>query len=506
MPCTNAQHYISDYEHGLAQLRWACRCLGLSVAVSQLEQWATAMVQSFSGPGRYFHGPEHSFNLANKVSQTADYQDDGIAVLAALFHDTVYSHIDGGLSPAIAAVLRPLMKWNDDSFSLTFRPYRAAPASEAVCQVTAKRDGSAPCPGRLLVPVVRYDIAALVTFLFGWDESCPLKWAEGCLDTDALAVDGTHGTPTHRLADHNEYLSALWASQLLASVLSPGQIAEMAVAIEATIPFRGAWQGGAQSDRRYERLTEANKRFELGLSELQIQTAIHRSVHLTNCDLESFAAEDPVYFLDQTWLLLPELNPSLRNPHTYRAEDYRWALQRMEAFMARLNPGQIFQQFQAHPSPALHRAWSQRADYNLEVARLYLMAKVVAIGLIEALHEGESGHLPLAQMLGQLSSIYGTSAWEQRFPVWPVSQPLQSTLEFKVLQVAEEGRITPCSFDSLRSPLTAMLIRSIGFERISQLRARMQLFFDGKIDAEALLRGCEAKVIQATSQILQPLS
>lgn len=460
------------------------------------------MVQSFSGPGRYFHGPEHSFNLANKVSQTSGYQDDGLAVLAALFHDTVYSHIDGGLSPAIAAVLRPLLSWKDDRFSLKFRSYQATSATDGIAPVAVKRNDSTHSQGLSLVPVVRYDIATLVTFLFGVDESSPAADASRLHEARA----GEQAAPEYIAANHNEYLSALWASQLLASMLSPGQIAEVAVAIEATIPFRDLWQGTAQSERRYQRLTEANRRFDLGLSESQIQAAIHRSVHLTNCDLESFAAEDPLYFLDQTWLLLPELNPSLRNPHTYRAEDYRRALQRMEAFMARLNPGQIFQQFQAQPPSSLHRAWSQRAHHNLEVARLYLMAKVVAIGLIEALHETQSSHLPLAQLLGQLSSIYGTSAWEQRFPVWPVSQPFQSALEFKVLQVAEEGRITPCSFDSLRSPLTAMLIRSIGFERISQLRARMQLFFDGKIDAEALLRGCEAKVIQTTSQILQPLS
>lgn len=496
MPCTNAQHYFSDYEQGLSQLSWACQCLDLAIAPAQLERWSELLVASLSGPGRYFHGPEHSLNLAYRVTQAPEYRQDGIAILAALFHDTVYVGVDGGLQPQVAAMLQTLIDWQGDTFCLRSPPGKgmgkgigkATHASSTREGMAGEIAGNTVALGLRVADSGTSWIAELVTFLFGLSDPC----ASSPSLNATIALEAT---------THNEYLSALWATQLLAPALTPGQVAEVAVAIEATIPFRE--QAGCESDRRYQRLIQANARFQLGLSDAEMQRAIHRSVHLANCDLENFAAEDPVFFLDQTWLLLPEFNPALREPYRYRPADYRQALQKMETFMARLDTRQIFQQFHGTPTPALHQAWSQRAQYNLNVARLYLTTKVVAIGLIEALSHGQR---PLSQYLGQPTHPHSSSIWEQYFPVLRLRRPLRSTLEFEVLQVAEEGRLTPCAFDSLRSPLAAFLIRSIGFKRIHQLRGRMQLFFDHKVNAETLLRGCEVKVVQATSQLLQPPS
>ncbi len=445
MPLTSAQHYLSDYDACLAQLQWAVQDLGIRTSLGQLEEWATLILQSLTGRGRCFHGPEHVLKLAQQAT-------DGIATLAALFHDTIYFQVDHGI-PAIA---KPYLR-----LDLDWRQRRFQRRSPTLVEASA-------------APIV-----ALVDGLFGMSEH---RWrdAESC----------------------NEYLSALLAAHCFKGVLSLGQIAEVVVAIAATVPFCQPVQGLGPSDLLYQRLVEANQQFDLGLSPRGLEAAIHRAVYLANCDLEGFAVEDTAFFLDQTWRLLPEFNPALRNPQGYRPRDYRKALQKMEIFLGQLQPQQIFQQFQSTPAPALHQVWSQRADRNLAIARLYLQTKVVAIGILEALADYQKIDYSMATWLE--SQAMGGAAWEQRFPAWALSHPLTNALEAKVMELAEEGRLHPCSFDLSKSPLAAFLIRSIGFDRIRQLRERAQLFFEGKISAEAFLKSCEAKVIQTVTQTLPP--
>lgn len=454
MPVHSAQHYLSAYDRCLAQFSWAFQQLHLPVPRGPIQAWASLIVQSVSSPSRYFHGPDHTLRLAASMAA----QGDGLAVLAALFHDAIYSHVDEGLPQAAATLLQGQVRFEPD--------------------------------GMLFLPTEDL-VQRLVLSLFELPELEPAQQAPDRNPVLRLPLERS-----------NEFLSALLAAECLSPVLSLGQVAAVVIAIEATIPFRQEADGQRPSDRRFKRLQRANQAFGLGLSKADMRDAICRSVHLTNADLASFAAEDPTYFLDQTWLILPELTPALRNPRQYRAVDYRRAVRRMEEFLNGLRADEIFQRFHGIPETEEYHAMVQRTRHNLAVGSLYLETKVVAIAILEVLTHYHSPPLPMQELLSPTSSFCHTSAWEQQFPVWRLSQPLHSTTEVKVLQIAEEGRITPCSFDLVRSPLATLLIRSIGFERIKALRQQSELYFEGHISGEELLCKCEAKVIQTLSQTL----
>ena len=116
----------------------------------------------------------------------------------------------------------------------------------------------------------------------------------------------------------NEYLSAMLAVTQLHAFLSHVQLLQVAMCIEATIPFRKPDAAGREwSDRLFERSLQYAQDHALGLSEADITAAVHRAVKLANSDVGGFSAVDTKFFLRNTWNLLPESNPNLRKPGSY---------------------------------------------------------------------------------------------------------------------------------------------------------------------------------------------
>jgi hypothetical protein len=72
------------------------------VEPTQLETITELIVQTMTGPWRYFHTPEHIFEVGGSV--------DAIEVLAALFHDLVYVQVDQGVSLNIGSYIAPFVK------------------------------------------------------------------------------------------------------------------------------------------------------------------------------------------------------------------------------------------------------------------------------------------------------------------------------------------------------------------------------------------------------------
>jgi len=96
-------------------------------------------------------------------------------------------------------------------------------------------------------------------------------------------------------------------------------------------------------------------------------------VRVANGDVRNFAEEDPASFLDETWKLLPEMNPALQSG-SYTIRQYRTALCKMEGFLSALAPRRVFHQWRGVPDDATYRAWLTAAGINLDVAVRYLRA------------------------------------------------------------------------------------------------------------------------------------
>jgi hypothetical protein len=432
----------TDEQKCLAFLSWAMQDLGAKVAWQVLEKIAELITECMTHPNRCFHCPAHIFDVADG--------GDAIEVVAALFHDIVYVQVDGGINVNLSAYIAPFVK--EVRGRLMIRPAEELPTDQGF---------------------------ELVATLF---------------DTQ----------PSQHLAlEQNEFLSALVAVKCLEPILSWAELAELVACIEATIPFRPPSPLGLKpGDRLYQNLRIASHRFNLGLTEVQILTAVQRSVRLANRDVINFAEPQAVRFLNNTWKLLPETNPVLRDASTYTVRQYRSALERMASFMNFLDPALVFREFEGEPSAETYQDLLQRANKNIHAARLYLEVKLVAIAILEALSLRLGDNVPLHSLVGQYDSNASPITWQKRLPDIEPEYTPQSSLEQEVMDLLEEGRTQESHFDIRNSPLAAFLVKSHGFEGVMKLLNPAKAFFQERISAEAFLEACDQPLVEAVKGAL----
>lgn len=427
------------YQQCLHRLKWATQTLEIEIETAQLLSIADLIVQPMTGPWRYFHTPEHIFDVGGK--------EDPIEVLAALFHDVVYVQVDRSINFNLSYYIAPFVK--EFKGELQIRQVGEVP-SDAAFEMVLSVFGFAP--GRVLSP----------------------------------------------MAGQNEFLSALVAVKALESSFPFRYLTEIAACIEATIPFRPPEADGTTvSDRLFDRLKATNAQFNLNLTEANTIDAIKRAVQVSNRDVIGFAHRSSAIFLDNTWNLLPETNHNLVNSNSYTVRQYRSSLQKMEGFMNFLTPEVVFRQFRGEPDDATYRQWVTRAKENIEVARLYLGSKLFAIAFLEALSLRVGLDIPLSTMMGELPSQSPEGAHlEDYIPCITNVHPLKNDLEREVLTLLQEGRNQSSIHDIKHSPLATFMVKSIGFDEVRGNLDRAKAFFKKEISPEDFIAGCDAKVTE----------
>jgi len=428
----------SDHKRCLDSLVWAIKQLEGHLELTQLEKTAELIIQTMTGPWRYFHTPEHIFEVGGSV--------DPIEVLAALFHDLVYVQVDQGVNLNISSYIAPLVK--EERGQLVIRDESELPKDKM------------------------FNIVAAV---FGFSPSQGLS----------------------PMAGQNEFLSAVIAAKSLEKFLEPGTIAKIAACIEATIPFRPKSPSGlSASDILYQRLIAANEQFNFGWAEAEIRAIVRQSVRLANRDVENFAAISSAHFLDNTWNLLPETNHELLNSNSYTVRGYRISLQKMEGFMNFLKPELVFQQFDGEPDDQTYQNLIEQTRRNIEVAKLYLGIKLITIAILEALSCRIGRDIPVSTMMGELPAKgIKVAALENFLPDIPLAYQPENPLESEVLELLSKGRNRDSSYDLKNSPVATFIIESIGFTEIRYLLNRSKEFFKGAISPEEFLADCNQEVI-----------
>lgn len=429
-----------DRKRCLDSLVGAIKQLQGSVDVAQLEQIAELIIQAMTGHWRYFHTPEHIFEVGES--------GDAIEVLAALFHDLVYYQVDEGVNLNISRYIVPFVK--DVGGKLVIREERELP-KDRMFEIVAAIFGLAP--------------------------------------SQKLSVSG-----------QNEFLSAIVAAKSLEPFVQPDIIAQIAACIEATIPFRPKQESGlSASDLLYQRLILANERFNFGWTDTQVQSVVKRAVRLGNRDVENFAYPNSADFLDNTWNLMPETNHKLLTSNSYKVHEFRESLQKMEGFMNFLKPELVFQQFRGEPDDQTYQTLVFRTKKNLEVGKLYLGSKLVALAILEALSYRLGKDIPISTMMGELpepekeKQLPGLENFLPDIP--PAYQP-QTPLESQVLELLHKGRNRESRYDLKNSPTTTLIVKSIGFAEVGYLLKRAKEFFAGTISSEQFLQECNHDVIR----------
>jgi hypothetical protein len=423
--------------------------LGVDIPLIQIETLGIMVHEAMSVQARSFHTPQHIFELSDASNP--------IQALAALFHDVVYYEIDQGFTPEIEHVLKPYLRHATSHLRLC----------DCACADCVEAGGG---------------IFQLTLDVFGFEQGQLLSPSQG----------------------QNEFLSALLMNERLKAIIQLPDLVKITACIEATIPFRGRnARGEKPAEALARRLLEVNTVWNLGLSQQDIRTTVQEAVAFSNRDVANFGG-DTGEFLDNTWKLLPESNPSLRLHGIYSIASYRRALQKMETFLNQLDPETIFNRYHGSPSQGQYERMVARAYRNVQTARQYLGLKLLAVGILEALAAITGGDAPIALFMGSLDDAEDARRLEEFLPDVSSLAPVdESSTLFGLLAF---GRASATSFDLRNSPLALFIFRLLGWERARALLCEAKAMFSGGIDTGIFLTRVPAEMIASIANATASLA
>ncbi len=417
---------VGTIHRSIQFLQTALDELGVRMPLADVERTAIMINQAMTAEARSFHTPEHVFALVDPGNP--------YMTLAALFHDLVYYQIDHGFIPQIAEALESTIQpWDN---GLRLKPDIAQ-------------------PDRLL-------LLCMTVF------------------------DVKQGQKLAPFGGMNEFLSALVMCRKLGSVVKVEDLILAVACIEATIPFRPRDASGRTPAQNLDqRLRVANSDLHLGLSQEKTEQAVRWAVTFANRDVANFAEKDVTKFLDNTWKLLPETNPSLRTQGVYSIKSYRVALQKMEGFLRALDPATIFAQYDGAPPDSEYRQMQRRGERNVSTASEYLGIKLLTAAILEALAEISGGDAPVSLFMGEIEATQKGSRLEDYLPEDkpPAGQHVDKALH----DLLAYGRASASSFDLQNSPLSLFIYLHLGSDGFRDLLGAARRMFEGALAPRAFL-------------------
>ncbi|MBF2065020.1 MAG: hypothetical protein IGS39_11455 [Calothrix sp. C42_A2020_038] len=436
------------YQKCLKRLTWATESLKLDISQPQLEQIADLIVQPMTGPWRFFHTPQHIFEVGGSK--------DPIEVIAALFHDLVYVQVDWSINFNVGYYISPFAK--EINGRLTIRSQSDLPVDTTF---------------------------AIVANVFGF----------------------IPGQVLNPYAGQNEFLSALVAAKVLEPFVKAPLLMQIVACIEATIPFRSPCEKGLTvSEQLLQRLQSTNEKFNLLITDAELCETVKRGVRVANRDVCSFAHPSAARFLANTWNLLPETNHNLSTSGAYTVADYRLAIQKMENFMASLKPEVVFRSFQGEPNCHTYKILEYYLRRNIEIAQLYLKSKLVTIALIEAISFAIGLDIPLVIMMGEVP-LRGFTFMRLEHFLPEVINPYepQTLTEKEVWNILKFGRAKSNYSDLQHSPIATFIVKSIGFDAVQKQCELAKQFFLGNISSEEFICSFDNCVPEKIIDALQAL-
>ena len=219
-------NFEHEYEQCLEKLNWATKQLQVEVQPEKLAEIAELIVQPMTGPWRYFHTPNHIFEVGSS--------QDAIEVLAALFHDLVYVQVDHSVNFNLSYYIAPYIQ---------------------------ERQGKLKIRAKNELPNDR--TFEMVTSIFGF------------LAGQVLLPFG----------GQNEFMSAVVAAKVMETFLTPKHLFKIIACIEATIPFQPISKDGLNAtERLYQKIKKTNTKFNINLTDAELYETIKKTVILSNRD------------------------------------------------------------------------------------------------------------------------------------------------------------------------------------------------------------------------------
>jgi hypothetical protein len=392
----------------------AVHALGGHASDNQINMLSELVIQAMTGQFRLYHSLQHALDVAGTESPRE--------ILIGLFHDLVQQQIEPHMPINLAEFVAPHVR--------EFLPAHLGGKPTLRLNPDFDADPTANMVG--------------VVFGFSPGQELPL------------------------LAQTNEFLSALAAVKALEPVLPRPELLRLAAGIEATIAFRRL--DAQPSEQLLARISKINESQRLGLEETERRDCVRTAVKVANRDVAGFAFDDIGAFLDDTWRLMGETNHELLLSTNYTVRGYRTAVQKMTGFLGSLDPKVVFRHFDDEPDATAHAALVAHAQLNLEVARLYLGAKLVTIAFLEALSLRVSTDASVALIMGDLGHEprLADLSLERHLPKPSRRVVPQGPAQTTTLQLIEVGRASVSDFDLRHSPLATTFIHHLGFDGLER--------------------------------------
>jgi hypothetical protein len=415
----------------ILMLQRAFEQLNITVSLKVIEELAILIHKVMDADSRQYHRLEHAFDLSDP--------DDPYQSIAALFHDIISYQADMGFSEDIRHLLGNSVEEQDNGIWVT----KQTPEDDRLFHLTLE--------------------------LFGFQQGQRFPSCSGM----------------------NEFLSSMVMHRAMRNILPEDILFQIAVYIEATIPFRGPdTRGRSFADIMFQRLTRMTQAHNLPFSIDDIECTIKRAVMFANTDVKGFAETNTGKFLDNTWKLMPETNVPLRTGELYTIQDYRHAIQKSEDFLNSLNPNNIFHQYhQVVPEDTL-QGWVQQASKNLRIGREYLGIKLLAIVILEALAEETGGNAPLSLFTGDVGRT--TSILQ---PPADIEVPVSFEPSDVVYILLDAGRPQEVNFDIRSSPISAFLYKYLEPEVRTHLLQQAKATLTGQLSNQEFLIAIDPKVL-----------
>lgn len=427
----------------IALFQQSLGALGSTPPMADIERLGMVVHRCMGAKTRAYHTTSHVFDLCEGANP--------VQTLAALFHDTVYYQLDRGLPGALVPVLSDVATLTNGALILSDPAPHNSPAN---------------------TPTV-IDLLAQVVHIFGF----------------------RFGQALPAFGGMNEFLSAVSAVRLLAPYLPAQTLLHIAACIEATIAFRPDTADGRSAlDRLHERLCLLMQKSPCLLDAASAHRAalamVSDAAALANRDVGGFAEADPGVFLSQTWLLIEESNKPLAAAGLYTLQEYRQALQRMDGFLAHLNPVAVFQHFQGAPSSEQLADLTRKAHANIDFSVRYLRAKLLPMGVLEALAELTGGDAPISMFLGDFATAVSPSPLPR-----PDTEKVPTDVDAALLQVLAHGRARSSTTDLTASPTAAFIYQELGESGLHVQWDKSCQYFGGSLQALDFLRQCPPRIL-----------
>ncbi|MBC7458127.1 MAG: hypothetical protein H7235_07605 [Bdellovibrionaceae bacterium] len=387
------------------------------------------LLKTMGSEARDYHRPEHPLDVSKNLFP--------VGQLAALFHDIVYLQVDPTWEKTLAEILYPFV-----------------PSRTFVLDVRGELN-------HVTDPWLKVIVA-----LFGFEN-----------ETALIPMRGL-----------NEFLSAVVFYKKMKHFLKPEELLRGLSCIEATIPFRKTDSDGrTPADRLKARI----ENIQNGPEGYFLSEPVDFDLIVTECkllienDLVSFGAETMDWFLSNSWNVMIENNPSLRN-HFFSVSDYRKAIFGNIGFFSSLDAKNLYWT-DSENLDLNHEKLIRRTENNLRMATEYMKAIAVSVSMVEAIAQQTGGECAYELFFGTTKKSREHSPVNMDTLIHFGPEPEMTEERLSIYKMLKHGRNTRSRFDHKTSSLSAFLYQKIPLEEFETVFGKVSQFHQGKVSADECL-------------------